>query len=741
MDKIMVHWKQIVLIGVLIAGAIFISGCIQQRAGNITNPAINVSKAQQAESLKPAFSSYYGIEPENISLKAPSYPLPLELTGTENYEKVRSVLDLGDSQINILRKNGFVVIDWHGDDIVEPYKQMKIMDIPIFVTTDSLLHLYHIQFNELLKNIEQKEFFNDLNEISTAMESAFVDEYSHNKGDLKEAAKRNVEFFAVGSKLLDPNATIPEFARANVDEELKLIEGHEGFSESPIFRYKEDYSQYVPRGHYTGSEELKKYFKAMMWYGRMAFLLKEGYVSKDDARLQTIQASWISGKIDSIKTSDNRTVAENWNRVYTVTAFFVGVADDLTPYEYRESMLKVFGSTFMPEELTDSDKLLNLKAELVAMISPEIYGGTGKCMINPPITEEKVNECFENSKGMRFMGQKFVPDSYMFQNLVPLEYSGNSTPFTMVISGGGPIRGFPRGLDIMALLGSKRARDILEKEGDTDYKNYSERFIELKSEFDKFNEPEWAQNLYWSWLYTLKPMLEEYEHGYPTFMQTEAWQDKELNTALASWAELRHDSILYAKQSYTIDITSLPPQPKPVVGYVEPVPEFYARLLALTKMTKSGLGDMKALSAEDRIRLESLESILSRLLELSKKELGNEELTEEDYAFIRSFGENLDSVVAGVDTAGKETTLVADVHTDTNTGKVLEEGTGEIELIVIAYKMPDGRIIIGAGPIIPYYEFKQPMQERLSDEKWREMLNKNPPSAPAWTASFRGLGD
>ncbi len=463
-----------VLIVLLIAGVIFATGCIQQPESNISNLTIGADKPQPAD-LKPTFASYYEIERENISLKAPSYPLPLDLTKTENYEKIQSALNLKDSQANLLRKNGFVVVGWQGDDIVEPYKQMKIMDVPVFVTTDSLLHLYHIQFNELLKNIEQKEFYNDLNEISKTMETAFTDEYSRNEGDLKESAKRNVEYFAVGLKLLDPNATVPDFARADVDAELRLIDGHEGFSESPIFKYKEDYSQYVPRGHYTGCEELKRYFKAMMWYGRMAFLLKEGYVSKEDARIQTIQASWISSKIDFIKTSDNKTVAENWNRIYTVTAFFVGVADDLTPYEYREGMLKIFG-TFKPAELTDNDKLLNLKTELANMSSPKIYGGTGRCVIYPPITEEKVNECFENSKGMRFMGQKFVPGSYMFQNLVLLDYTGNSSPFTMVLSQGGPIRGFPRGLDIMALLGSQSARDILVKEGDTNYKNYDEKF-------------------------------------------------------------------------------------------------------------------------------------------------------------------------------------------------------------------------------------------------------------------------
>jgi len=58
----------------------------------------------------------------------------------------------------------------------------------------------------------------------------------------------------------------------DVEAELKLIDAHSGFTESPIFIYKEDYSQYVPRGHYTRSEKLKNYFRVFMWYGRMNFV-------------------------------------------------------------------------------------------------------------------------------------------------------------------------------------------------------------------------------------------------------------------------------------------------------------------------------------------------------------------------------------------------------------------------------------------------------------------------------------
>jgi len=211
-----------------------------------------------------------------------------------------------------------------------------------------------------------------------------------------------------------------------------------------------------------------------------------------------------------------------------------------------------------------------------------------------------------------------------------------------------------------------------------------------------------------------------------------------MNTALASWTELRHDTILYAKQSYTM-VTSAAPMPveeKPLVGYVEPVPDFYARLFALTNMTNQGLDEMGVLDSTSKARLDSLEDILSRLQKISEMELENKELTTHDYEFIKSFGAQLEDTVADVDEKAKKTTIVADVHTDANTGTVLEEGVGHVDMLVVAYKLPDGRILIGAGPVMSHYEFKQPMQDRLTDEKWREMLEADPPKRPEWTSTY-----
>jgi hypothetical protein len=181
------------------------------------------------------------------------------------------------------------------------------------------------------------------------------------------------------------------------------------------------------------------------------------------------------------------------------------------------------------------------------------------------------------------------------------------------------------------------------------------------------------------------------------------------------------------------------PQPsKPVRGYVEPVPEFYARLLALTNMTENGLADLDVLNEDEKGRLQSLAHILERLIDISEAELENEELTELDYKFIKDFGDKLDFIVTGVNDKGKETTIVADVHTDYTTERVLEEGVGYVDLILVAYIVPDGRIIVGAGPVLSYYEFKRPMADRLTDDKWKDKLETDPPKKPEWVDGIGG---
>lgn len=688
-----------------------------------------------------SFSNYYNKKSLQFEAAVPTYSLPLQDSEIANYYQFTQKIPLTNEERDLLYKNGFIVIENKttenlliaGKTLVnETYLDLKVADVPIFITSDSLLHLYHIQFDETLKRVETEEFYDDLWKLDKTLLEASIEDYDSASGTEKEAARRNIAYFAVALSLLEPkpeqiaedsgiaeentpfysgnakdySVEVPSFVKDDVEAELNLIEAHEGSALSPIFKYSEDYSQYIPRGHYTNSEILKNYFRAMMWHGRMSMLLQSDVIaaenSENEAKTQTIQALLISDHFDRDKDLQAR-----WNRIYRVTAFYVGFSDDLGPYQYAKVLDTVFGNDRNGVSF-DNESLTALKTELEKYESPKIYSGTGGIIQEGSETE---NKTLEATKGFRFIGQRYTPDSYIFQKL------------------------HPPALNIMDLLGSQRAREHLKNQGISENEEYKKAHTSLENEFGAFDEEDWNKNLYWAQLYTLKPLLVSYPEGYPTFMQTEAWEDKQLNTALASWTELRHDTILYAKQEYFTGPPQVPPEEKPVQGYVEPVPEFYARMLALTKMAHTGLTEMEVLDMQSDEDFTTLENTLEKLLEISIKELENKELTDKEYKFIRNFGQNIAPMLDNVDRKSQNSILVADVCT--SPAGVLEEGTGKLNLIVVAYKQPDGRIVLGAGPVMSYYEFWQPPGQRLTDEEWRDMLENNPPERPDWVKSFK----
>jgi hypothetical protein len=224
-------------------------------------------------------------------------------------------------------------------------------------------------------------------------------------------------------------------------------------------------------------------------------------------------------------------------------------------------------------------------------------------------------------------------------------------------------------------------------------------------------------------------------------MQNSAWQDKDLHTFLGSWTELRHDTILYAKQSYTLKATSIMPEPERTLGYVEPQPEVFARLAALTRQMRVGLESRGLLNAEYQSKLQQMESLLISLKVMAEKELRGEALTEEEYNTIRNIGGILEGLVTFSPQVKEEVAsetdermaIVADVHTDTNTSQVLEEGVGIAFTIYVTVPI-ERQTVVAQGGVFSYYEFIHPLSDRLTDEAWQAMSPK--PDRPVWTESF-----
>jgi hypothetical protein len=682
---------------------------------------------------------YYKPYELNFEPNAPGYVLPLDTNDIINYKEFSSKKELANIQ-HLIQQNGFAIIGIPTgpsplDDIVLLYKSLSSVGTPVFITTDTLLHIYHIQFEQILREIEKNKFTHDINQMTSALLNYNIELYDQLHGDLQEATRRNIAYLAVAQKLIEPTKSrIPELVKDVVTRELAKINAYRDFTSSDIFIYDEDYTQYRPRSYYFPDPQLQGYYKTMMWYGRMGFLLNGGrdfLISEQDAKIQTMQALLLVSSMEKVRIEE-KTAFQTYEKNYNVISFFIGGPDDLTPGDYLSVIKKVFGENFKPKDLEDSNKFQVLKNELENLPSPKILSGIG----DP--AAKSLRENLEKTKGMHLMGQRFVPDSYMFQNLVyPRvgKYTGDSNiqPFTYGSSG---IRCYPRGLDLMALLGSSEARRILTDEGDTNYLDYGERFRELKNGIDKLDQKSWNCNLYWSWLYSLKPLLNELPIGYPNFMRTSAWQKRSLNTALASWTELRHDTNLYAKMGgWPAGEILWPKSQPPPPGYVEPVPQFYGRLLALTQMTMRGLSDFQVISTNAANRLKALEGVLERLIAISIKELSNQKLTEEEYAYIKDFSTQLAPTISGVPPTDLTEYLVAGIHTFGPEGLVVEEGIGGFDRIYVVCSAPDGSIYIAVGPVFSYYEFKHPMVDRLNKEKWQYLLSSerpNKPERPRW---------
>lgn len=638
----------------------------------------------------------------------------------------KDMFKLSDAAKELLVQNGFVVVPGRYREFFSLYEANRYGPEPQFVTTDSLLHTYHLFFDFLLRTIETEHLASELQELSKAMLEESQAQYAALKGtDWENAAKRNVGFFTVAAKLLGPSVNAPPEVEKEVQTELDLIAAHEGIAVSPLMNMggsvdplealKEDYTQYIPRGHYDRNEVLEAYFKAMMWYGRMTFRLK----SEDETRSAILM----------VLALDRGSNAEAWNRIYETTGFFAGRSDDITYPQLKEVMSGVYGEDVdLQTVLADQDKWTAFLEAAGELAPPAIN--------SIPIFDETIQPDREREiKGFRFMGQRFSLDASIFQRLCYRDVKENPQ---------GERRMLPKGLDIPAALGSEEAYAILECMGETDYEMYPENMAKIREYVAGLDEETWTRDLYWNWLYTLLPLTEKKGEDYPAFMRSQAWARKELNTFLGSWTELKHDTILYVKQFYAeagggyeeVDDR----------GYVEPNPLVFARLEALARSTREGLDARGLLSERDRTSLERLEQLSLSLKSMAEKELQELPLTDEEYNLIRSYGVQLEHfwMEALRDTDFKlhrsqvhsqPAALVADVATDP-TGWVLEEAIGYIDEIYVVVPV-DGKLRIAKGGVFSYYEFTQPINGRLTDTRWREMLDAGmAPPRPEWAKAF-----
>ena len=185
-------------------------------------------------------------------------------------------------------------------------------------------------------------------------------------------------------------------------------------------------------------------------------------------------------------------------------------------------------------------------------------------------------------------------------------------------------------------------------------------------------------------------------------MQNEEWLKKDLECFAGSYAELKHDTILYAKQVYAEMGGGVDEEPDDR-GYVEPEPLVYERFAELASQTAKGLKRYGMLDATDEESLLRLEEIAKQMFAISKKELQEELLTDEEFEFIRAYGGYIEhfwyetakqaSDDETVNALKYPAAVVSDIATDPDNGLALEVATGDPSMIYVAIQV-DGTVKI-----------------------------------------------
>jgi len=596
------------------------------------------------------------------------------------------------------------------DGMFHLYQNNRAAGIPNYVTRDFLLLAYSMILTEEIAAHEQKHDYPELRASIQALFAAAekagadkpaapdkpaaadkteakdqpappekADKSAQAKPDTAEAARADRAFLAVLLNLLDGTEAPAEDTL--VAAELAQIRAAAGVQKSAVLSQTIDYSQFRPRGHYTRTPELGHYFEAVRYAGAALFYVKESAATGIDAATAdrlTAQALLLA----HLMHSDPATL-QRFQKFETRRAWLFGPAEDLTLADLDAAV------AHSPHAAPAALRVKLLARAKSTGRQPMIFAG----VIDPQKLEPGVTPQ-DALTGWRLLPGTFTPDGAAGQQLVygrVGKFLGDGTPVSLTTVNGTPVKGFPLGLEIMALLGSEEAAKRLAASQDTNYEGYA------KARADAAKLIARPAGLPGEQLHLITTLL-----GGPA--KTSAAKDGDrLESALGFWTLARHQSVLYAKQSYTgVGKGILPPDDRKT-AWLEPSTAVYQELRQISGQLELRLGSQA---------FGKFGKILDQCIAISQGEQLNQKLTAAQVAFLNGIDQDLIRI-----TGGPDEPVAVDVHTDVNSGQVLIEALGYPAEIK---REPPNETQRGAR--FHTAEFKRPLSERITDESWRATL-------------------
>jgi len=701
----------------------------------------NLSASQLLEK-HPAQTTYYSSRTHAANLGSVPW-----------FDSINRVFNLTSKEKELLGNNFFMVSQRLSSNtwmnaLIQGYNN----DLPLFLSSDFVLSTLHNSYDNILMTLEWQLLEPNLMELLDAMYAAFPALESKYSSDIRFSdALADVDLYlSVARSLLYDQDHLPQSQSPDKFNEIMQLVEDENMAQITLFTEsrlrKIDFSQFTPRGHYTreirtndGTRTLENYFRAMMWLGRIDYLLTappSNPWEKDwtDAELLRMQLGALL--LNELLYSSGKQA--NLDLHEKIISYMVGPDDNLSP----------------PELKGLSDRLLTSAADLFnegnfdgfrdSLNASDDYGQ--KIMSNFFYVDPYSEDPGQLPVSFKLLGQKFLIDSYVFNEVV----------FDRIVVNGNKIwRGLPDPLDAMAVLGNEDAMALLED--DLIQYQYAYKIDALKVLVDSYDNDFWNQSLYNTWLGAIRELNPPVSSAaLPYFMQTTAWHHEKLNTQLCSWAELRHDNLLYAKQSYTGGTSCSFPY-----TYIEPYPEFYARLGAFAENAAAFFQDIskeKDFDSGSKIvkYYQGYAGHMTKFGEIARKELAGTPVSEEDLTYLKtminSFMASGPSVTGwlldmffNVEKGLEMDFVVADVHTQPTefggavVGKVLHVGNGLINRGVFLAPNPTNpqQLMAFTGPVSSFHYDVTLNFKRLTDEEWKEkFLSGTIPPRPDWIEHY-----
>lgn len=623
-------------------------------------------------------------------------------------------------------------------------------ETPIFVTTDLAAHAQHLMFDRLLQYVEETYFFPRLNTLIGDFLGKLKDREA-GAASYRETYDKAVLYLQVAKALLDlapdrvvqhqedqpdqvvyqdkdKETVLAAYPQA-VRDEITKMDNAEGFEDSSVFTFsggatmQEDYSQYKPRGHYTKNGILSAYFRAMMWFGRINFLIAEagaqplpaaGGQSSDSTDLTLAMEPIALLFTDIVKGDD--ALYKSWADLFDPITALIGQSDDLSfkdvlPLWSAQNIGDFGGWATSRDKLLAFMQLAHEKLRPPAISGSSVFQGPSEGADHAP------------PMGWRLFGQRFTYDSSIHERVSP--------PLLMS-------RDMVRGLDIMKAFGSRTADLLLQQSDYPKMDGLKDALDTLEKQFSAYDAAFWEQTYYNGVLFQVKSQA-QFEPGAGFyFTESPAWGIKAMLSAHGTWAELRHDTILYVKQvyaeragggDYEPTFRTLPlPQP---FHYLEPnVPFWQGSLTSVEKLLKI-LDSFGMLDQESADRLGRVREIYAKALSVAQAEAQDQPLAAQDVAWIATIPAELARLVL-LHTEGSSNgdmedadqlkmALVADVFTNAELGEVLETAVGIPYRIYVALNDGQGGKRVAIGYVFDYFEFPHPMNDRMTDEQWKKI--------------------